>query len=128
FREVGVESATQTFVGSNQNEQITLVAAKIEQRMMEVFIGSLRELAEDLHHFVRKRPRRDHTILRALELRGRNHLHGFGNLLRVLYRLNSPANIQKIRHRVTSLGHRLSCCCRRWLSGRCGWSYRRKTH
>ena len=89
-----------TFVGSDQDEQVTLIAAQIEQRMMKVFVGSLRELAQHFRHLVRKRTRRHDAILRASELRGRHHLHGLGDLLRVLYRLNAPANVEKIRHRV----------------------------
>src|ERR1051326_450301 len=68
--------------------------------MVKVFIGTLRELAQNLGHFVRKRTRSDDAILRAFKLRSRNHLHGFRNLLRVLDRLNAPADVEKIGHRL----------------------------
>src|SRR5829696_6438927 len=67
---------------------------------MEILIGSLRELAEHFSHFVRKRTRHHDAILRAFEFSGRDHFHGLGDLLRVLYRLNAPANVEKVRHRL----------------------------
>ena len=45
FGQVGIESAAQSFVSSDQDQQITLIAAQIEQRMMEIFIRSFREFA-----------------------------------------------------------------------------------
>src|SRR4029079_19271330 len=111
LREVCIESATQTFVSSDQDQQVTLIAAIVEQRMMKIFVGALRELAQNLRHLVCKRARRDNAVLRASELRGRHHLHGLGDLLRVRDRLDAPADVEKIRHRVTLLSY--------WLRGRC---------
>src|ERR1041384_1064429 len=68
--------------------------------MMEILVGSLSELAQHFSHLVRKRPRHHHTILRVSESRGRDHFHGLSDLLRVLYRLKAPADLQKIRHRL----------------------------
>ena len=47
-------------------------------------IHTLAQIAEHPAHLVRIGSRSQNTILRTLELRGRNHLHGFGNFLRIL--------------------------------------------
>src|SRR5213078_3868358 len=65
---------------------------------MEVFVGSVCKLAQHLHHLVSKRARGYNATLGAFQLRGRDHLHGLGYLLRVLDRLESPADVEKIRH------------------------------
>src|ERR1044071_8944217 len=71
--------------------------------MMKVFVSTLGQLAQNFGHLVRERARRDDAILRAFEFRSRDHFHGLRDLLRVLYRLDAPADVQKIRHRLTSL-------------------------
>src|SRR5205807_8964877 len=92
-QQVGIEGSTKTFVGRYQDDQIAFVTARIEQWMMELF-GRLRgQLAKHFAHLVGERTGVDDAILRALQLRGRDHLHRFGDLLRVLDRLNAPANV-----------------------------------
>src|SRR2546423_3596581 len=93
FDQIRIECAAQTFVGSNQHDEITLVTSLVEERMMKVFGGLTGQIAENFVHLIRKRPRVDNAVLRALQLRSRNHLHGFSDLLRVLDRLNAPANV-----------------------------------
>src|SRR5256885_16927788 len=66
--------------------------------MVEVFVGATGERVEDFHHFIGKWTRRNHAILRALQLCGRNHLHSFSYLLRVLDRLDTATNVEKIGH------------------------------
>jgi hypothetical protein len=55
----------------------------------------------------RVRARRDHAILRAAQLGRRDHLHGLGDLLRVLDRADAPPDIDQARHAVGRglLGH-----------------------
>ena len=45
LRQGCIEGTTQTLIGSDQDHQIALVAALIEQRMMKVLISALGELA-----------------------------------------------------------------------------------
>src|SRR2546425_9745751 len=66
--------------------------------MVEVFVGATGERVEDFHHFIGKWTRRNHAILRALQLCSGNHLHSLSYLLRVLDRLDTAANVEKIRH------------------------------
>ena len=108
FFEVRIEGATQTLISSNQDQQVSFIAAQIEKRMMKVFVRSFRELTNHLDHLVSKWTSSDDSILCALELRRRNHFHGLSDLLRVLYRLYSSANVQEIRHRLI-LSCRLRC-------------------
>jgi hypothetical protein len=61
--------------------------------MMKIFARTVRESGKHFHHFVRERSRRCHTVLCALQLRRGNHFHGLRDLLRVLDRLNPPANV-----------------------------------
>jgi hypothetical protein len=42
FGEVCVEGSAQTFIGRDQYDDISFIGAKVQQRMMEVFISSLR--------------------------------------------------------------------------------------
>ena len=66
--------------------------------MVKVFVDSIGQSTENLNHLISKRAGRNNSILRTLELRGRDHFHGLGDLLRVLNRLNAPANVQEIGH------------------------------
>ena len=60
---------------------------------MKVFRGLGRQFTEYLSHLAGERACIDYPVLGTLQLRRRNHLHGFGDLLRVLNRLNAPANV-----------------------------------
>jgi hypothetical protein len=91
--EVCIKGAAQTFIRRDQNYDVALVAAQVQQWMMEIIVGALRELTQHFDHLICEGTRRYHSILRTLELSSRNHLHGFGNLLRVLNRFDAPANV-----------------------------------
>ena len=92
-----------SFVGSHEHQQVTFITASVQQWMMKVFVGPIGQSAEDFDHLVRKRTRSNNAILRTLELRSRDHLHGLGDLLRVLDRLYAPADVEKIRHLLANL-------------------------
>src|SRR5262245_35976696 len=66
--------------------------------MMKIFTGLSREVGQHLPHFVGERARVHHPVLRSFELRRRDHLHGLGDLLGVLNRLDTPADVQEICH------------------------------
>src|SRR5262245_9586897 len=66
--------------------------------MMEILVNAARECSHNLGHFVGETTRRHYTLLGAPEVRRGHHFHGLGNLLRILDRLNSPAQIQQLRH------------------------------
>src|SRR5215475_11356553 len=66
--------------------------------MMEILVNAARECSHNLGHLVGEWTRRHYTLLGAPEVRRGHHFHGLGNLLSILDRLNSPAEIQKIRH------------------------------
>src|SRR6185369_8188019 len=93
FREVSIEGPTQTFIGRNQDDYVSFIGTKVQQWMMKVFVSSLCQFTQHFHHLIRKRTSSDHAILRALELRSGNHFHGFSNLLRILNRLDAPADV-----------------------------------
>ena len=56
----------------------------IRDRRVGGTVDALTEIAEHPAHFMGVRPRSQNAILRTLELRGRDHFHGLGNLLRIL--------------------------------------------
>src|ERR1041384_86136 len=72
--------------------------------MVKVLVSALGQLGQNLGHLVSKRARHHHAILRASEFRSRDHFHGLRDLLRVLHRLDAPADVQKIRHRRYAVG------------------------
>ena len=57
------------------------------------------EAAEHALHLQREGPRAHQAFLGAAQLRRRDHLHGLGDLLRVLDRTHAPAEIDERRHR-----------------------------
>jgi hypothetical protein len=66
--------------------------------MMKVFIRVCGEFGEHFQHLAGKGTRRHDAILGALQLRRRDHLHRFGDLLRVLDRLDAAPDIEKVSH------------------------------
>ena len=69
----------------------------------DLFVGVL--LGRGLRHIRQHalddlgvRTRGDHAILRAAQLRRRDHLHGLGDLLRVLHRADAPADVDQAGH------------------------------
>src|SRR5579885_1814203 len=97
--EMRVEGPGQTLVRRDQHEQVAAVAARVHERVVEVFARARREVGQNLRHLHRERARGDGALLRALELRSRDHLHGLRDLLRVLHRLDAPAYVEEISHR-----------------------------
>jgi hypothetical protein len=53
-------------------------------------IHALTEIAEHPTHFMSVGPRSQNTVLRTLQLRGRDHFHGLGDLLRIFEGGNFP--------------------------------------
>jgi hypothetical protein len=93
FDQIRVESSAKTFVSRNQHQKVSLVTARVEQRMMKIFVRPIRKPTQNFHHFVGEGARGNDAILSAFELCSRNHFHGLRDLLRVLYRLDAPANV-----------------------------------
>ena len=44
FMQVRIEGAAQSFIGSNQNQQVAFIAPQIEKRMMEIFVRATRQI------------------------------------------------------------------------------------
>ena len=84
--------------------------------MMKTFISPVGESAEYLDHFVCEWPGGYDTILRALELRSRDHLHGLGDLLGILNRLDAPSYVEEVCHEL-KLTLPLRCCHRARFGG-----------
>jgi hypothetical protein len=98
FYDVGIERTSEAFVAADEDDQVLLITALIEQRMRDLARDLTAQVAEHLTHLARKWARRRHAVLRALELRRRDHLHRLGDLLCVLDRLDPPAHVQKTCH------------------------------
>ena len=64
----------------------------------EISARTLGQTAQHLCEFVGIRPEGHHLLLGAIELRGRNHIHGLGDLLRLLDRLNFQLYFFECRH------------------------------
>src|SRR5882762_2430196 len=91
--QIRIEGTTESFVSRDQDEEIAPITTRIEQRMMKVFIGAIGKSGQHFRHLVREGTGSDNAILRTLELCRGDHLHGLGDLLRVLDRLDTPANV-----------------------------------
>ena len=68
--------------------------------------GALRvagHVAEQLHHRERVRARRLDALLRLLDLRRRDHLHGARDLARALHAHDPLLDVSKVRHRLCPL-------------------------
>ena len=63
-----------------------------------VEIDAARERLEHAGDHARVRPRRHRTLLRAAQLGRRDHLHGLGNLPRVLHAADAPSEIEYVCH------------------------------
>src|SRR5471030_3493793 len=61
---------------------------------LDVFVHRDEDLVQDLRH----RATGEGRDLRATHLQGRDHLHGLGDLGRVLDRLDAASNFARIRH------------------------------
>src|SRR2546423_10919328 len=99
--EVRVEGTGQPLVCRDEDEQVALVAASVEQGVVEVFARVRGEVCEHFGHLHCEGSRGDGAILRALQLRSRDHLHGLRYLLRVLDRLDASANVEEVSHNLS---------------------------
>ena len=84
-----------------------------QQRMRQPLVGRRRPratLASSLRQHRRVGARGEHAVLRAAQLRRRDHLHGLGDLLRVLHRADAAPDVDQAGHRLTCA---VSSCARR---------------
>ena len=99
--QVGVESAGQAAVAGDHQQQNALLRPPRQQRDLfaVVLLGrGLRHIGQHAPDDLRVGARRDHPVLRAAQLGRRDHLHGLGDLLRVLDRADAPAEVDQARH------------------------------
>ena len=61
-------------------------------------IGAADQRAQDVGNHQRVRPGRQRAFLCAPQLGRRDHLHGLGNLARVLHAADSPPDVANVRH------------------------------
>jgi hypothetical protein len=91
--QIRIKGAAEAFVGGYQDEEIMFVAARVKQRVVEVFVSTISESAHNFHHLVGERSRCNYSVLCAFEFCSRDHLHGLSDLLRILYRFDASANV-----------------------------------
>ena len=99
--QVGVEGARQALVAGDQHQQDALLLAPRQQRILGRLLVAghgRRHVAQHLAQQRAIRPRRDHAILRAPQFGRRDHLHGLGDLLRVLDGADAPPDVDQARH------------------------------
>ena len=68
------------------------------QQRVGILLDARHQAVQHLQHALRERPRGDDAILRALEARGRDHLHRLGDLLRRLDRADPATEVDEGRH------------------------------
>jgi len=101
FDEVRIEGAGEAFVGAEYQQQDVVLLAAGEQLVLAGQVverrgrGYVGQHAAQ-HTAVWTRP--DDAILRAAQLGRRDHLHGLGDLLRVLDRADAPPDVDQARH------------------------------
>ena len=102
--QVGIVTAAKAAVRSKQDEIDLFFFACLQERMS--FDGNPGgDVFQKLGHFFGIRARRHRGFLGATQLGSRNHLHGFGDLLRVAdradpftYRFERGHNLLGLRH------------------------------
>jgi hypothetical protein len=99
LRQIRVEGPGQPLVGRDEHEQVARVAARVHQRVPEVLARLRGQVCQHLRHLHGEGARRDRALLRTLQLRRRDHLHGLRDLLRILDRLDAPADVEEVCHR-----------------------------
>ena len=95
---VGVQTAAQTLVGRDDDQAHLTRATVLHHERMLVLGRRLRQVGRDDADLVRIRTSRTHAILRLAHLGRGDHLHGLGDLLRVLEALDLAANFLACRH------------------------------
>ncbi len=108
--EVDVEPAAQPLVGGDHHVADALDAPllHVHRAVFGVRVG---EMADHLPDPVRVGPALRHALLGAAHLRGRHHLHGAGDLLRVLHALDLGADFLADCHRgIPSAAHQVCVC------------------
>ena len=99
--QIGIESSRQSLV-AGEEEQFDALLLTLGEKRIGADIGvALRGRGEIGQHFVeqlRVGTRGQHFLLRPAQLCRRDHLHGPGDLLRVLDRADSPPDIDQAGH------------------------------
>src|SRR5476651_242623 len=101
FDDVGVEGARQALVAGNHNQQNALLLAAGKKRIRVLLFVRRHGRGHVTQYLAQQRrvgTRRDHPILRTPQFGRGDHLHGLGNLLRVLDRADAPADVDQARH------------------------------
>ncbi len=96
LQNVRVERARKSLVAADHNQQHALLRPRDKQRMAQVpgrFVEDVDAPRQRFQHagdHPRIRPGRQRTLLCAAQFRRRHHLHGLGDLPRVLHAANAP--------------------------------------
>ena len=80
------------------HEQDALASPRSLEQGMGVGWRARGHAVQDLHHLPRVGPGREHRLLGAAQLGRRDHLHGLGDLLRVLDAADPPADVDEGGH------------------------------
>ena len=100
---VRIESTGKALVGGHENNAHLLGAfILIQERMTIVRHVRASKMRADYSNLVAVRAGSVHPILRLAHFRGRNHLHRFGDLSRVLHALDLAANFLCTGHGIGS--------------------------
>ena len=107
LEQVGVESATKTFVSADHQHQGFSTLTLLEQRM-SIAIDVLLEVRQNLVELVRVVTTCECLVLRFLHFSGSNKLHRLSDLRGAFDRLNTSADVAKVGHvfggRVSGIG------------------------
>src|SRR5262249_14681143 len=118
----GVECAGKTFLARDHNEQCRFLFPTQQQRMAGfagnriVNLSARHQGLENVGKHLGVRTRRQSPFLRPAQLGCRAHLHGLGDLPRVLHAADPAPDIEKVRHDSSYAFAAASC---RSLTKRC---------
>ena len=97
--DVGVERAREAAVAGHDDEgDGALLFVLAQQGVLQRLVGVRRQVHHHLDHVDRVRTQRLDAALRATQLGRRDHLHGLGDLARVLDRRDAPADVAQRGH------------------------------
>src|ERR1700753_458844 len=111
LEDVGVECAGEAFIAADHNEENALLFADGKERVREVArllvknVDTAPERFKDAGDHLGVGTRGERTLLRTAQYSRRAHLHGLGDLARVLHAANAPSEIEYVCHSLPLRGN-----------------------
>src|SRR5690606_13411225 len=97
--DVGVKTAAQTLIGGNQHDTDCFDILAFNHVRVMVVGMCLHKVSGDFTHLGGIGTAGTHSVLRLAHFRCRHHLHGFGDLPRVLHAFDLGSNFLDSGHR-----------------------------